>query len=103
MNLGSLKNKHKGADIWVIASGASMDYISPKFFHGKITIGVNRVNRKYDCTYIVGKDCVGFEELREFQKSSEIITAETRRSLRTNGGAHTSSPTTETSSMKSQI
>ena len=31
-----LKDIHKGQDIYVIASGASMDYVDPSFFEGKI-------------------------------------------------------------------
>ena len=33
-----LKDIHKHRDIYVIASGASMDYVDPSFFEGKITI-----------------------------------------------------------------
>ena len=55
-----LKNKHKGQDIWVIAAGASMNYIDPSFFENKITIGINRVCMKYDCDYLVAKDGRGF-------------------------------------------
>ena len=71
--LAELKNVHAGEDIWVVASGASMDYVDPVFFANKITVGVNRVNRKFDCTYIVAKDADGFEELLRFKKNARFV------------------------------
>ena len=50
-----LKNTHKDEDIWVIGAGASMNYIDPSFFEGKLVIGVNRVCRFFRCDYIVSK------------------------------------------------
>lgn len=40
-------------DIWVIGSGASMDYVSPRFFDNKITVGINKVYKKFKCNYVV--------------------------------------------------
>ena len=51
-----LKDKHLDEDIYIIASGASMDYIHPTFFDGKTVIGINQVYKKYDCTYLVRKE-----------------------------------------------
>ncbi len=48
-----LKNKHKGQDIYVLGAGASMNYIDPKFFDNKITVGVNMMYQIFPCTYIV--------------------------------------------------
>jgi len=45
-SLAELKNRHAGADIWLIAAGASMDFVDPDFFDGKITVGVNAVHRR---------------------------------------------------------
>lgn len=72
-SLRDLKDRHKGADIWVIASGASLDFVDPDFFEGKVTVGVNRVNRKFNCNYIVAKDANGFEELLRYRKQSQFI------------------------------
>jgi hypothetical protein len=56
-----LKDIHKGQDIYVIASGASMDYVDPSFFEGKITIGLNQTFSKYKyCTYYLRKDGRGW-------------------------------------------
>ena len=41
-----LKDKHKGEDIYVIASGKSIDFIDDSFFDGKILIGVNQAYKK---------------------------------------------------------
>lgn len=51
-----LKNSHFGEDIYVIASGASLDHIDPSFFDKKTTIGVNQAYRKFKCNYIVRKE-----------------------------------------------
>lgn len=68
-----LKDIHKGEDVWVIASGPSMNFIAPEFFANKISIGVNRVNIKFDCDYVVTKDPDGLDELEGHQKRSNLI------------------------------
>ena len=50
------KNKYKGQDIYVIASGKSLDFIEPDFFENKITIGINQVYKKINTTYLVRKE-----------------------------------------------
>jgi hypothetical protein len=55
-NISELKNIHSGQDIYVIASGASLNYISPSFFENKITVGINQVYRKFKCSYLVRKE-----------------------------------------------
>jgi hypothetical protein len=71
-NFNTLKNIHKNEDIWVLASGPSLNFISKDFFVNKITIGVNRVSNKIPCKYIVSKDARGVSELIE-NTNSEII------------------------------
>ena len=69
-----LKDKHKGEDIWVIAAGPSMNYVSPSFFDNKVTIGVNRVCQKFDCDYLVAKDGRGFSIIKEsISNKSKIV------------------------------
>jgi hypothetical protein len=51
----ALKNAHPGKDIYIIAAGASMDYLPPSFFDGKIVINVNATYRYYPGKYIVRK------------------------------------------------
>lgn len=72
-SITELKNAHQGQDLWVIAAGASMDYVDPAFFEGKVTIGVNRVNRRFDCDYILAKDSRGFDELMQFRKRAQFV------------------------------
>jgi hypothetical protein len=62
-NIVEFKDCHLGKDIWVVASGPSMNYINPEFFTNKITIGVNRVCMKFDCDYLVAKDGRGFSAI----------------------------------------
>lgn len=51
-----LKDKHKGEDIYIIASGKSIDFIDDSFFDGKILIGVNQAYKKIWCDYLVRKE-----------------------------------------------
>lgn len=61
--INELKNKHKDEDIWVIAAGPSLNYVNSSFFENKITIGVNRICKFFDCDYIVAKDGRGFSDI----------------------------------------
>ena len=50
------KDIHKGQDIYILASGASFDYIDKTFFENKITIGINEIYKLYPPTYLIRKD-----------------------------------------------
>jgi hypothetical protein len=56
-NILSLRNKHKGKDVYVLGSGGSLNFIDPKFFYKKITVCVNEVGETYLPTtkYVVTK------------------------------------------------
>lgn len=56
MNLEHFKNKHQESDIYVLASGKSIDFIDNSFFYNKIIIGTNQVYKKYKCKYLVRKE-----------------------------------------------
>ena len=78
-----LKDTHKGEDIWVIAAGASMDYVYSSFFEGKTVIGCNRVDKKFPCTYTIHKELATLKSsviphIKEFKKDSKLILAECR-------------------------
>jgi hypothetical protein len=72
--ISKLKNIHSGSDIYIIASGASLNYISPSFFDNKITIGVNQVYRKFKCKYIVRKEVSHLVE--SIQTGAKVICSE---------------------------
>lgn len=55
-HISELKGIHRGSDIYVIASGPSVDFIDPNFFKNKITVGVNQAFKKVKCDYIVRKE-----------------------------------------------
>lgn len=57
-----LKNIHKGKEIWVVCSGSSLNHVAPRFFSGRITIGVNDVWKKFPCTYYIRKDELHIED-----------------------------------------
>ena len=50
------RNKHKGETIYVIGSGKSLDFVSPKLFQNEITIGVNQVYKRIPTTYLLRKE-----------------------------------------------
>lgn len=52
-HLQLLHQRHKGEDIYVIGSGASLNYLQPSFFENKIVVGVNLAYRFFPCTYVV--------------------------------------------------
>lgn len=52
----SFRDRHAGEDAWVIGSGATLDYLDPAFFEGRLTIGINEVALRWTpTTYIVTK------------------------------------------------
>ena len=56
MKFDQYRNIHLGKDIYVLASGKSLDFIPNDFFIGKITIGINQIFKKIKNTYLVYKD-----------------------------------------------
>ena len=56
-NIISLKDLHKGEDIYVLGSGTTLDFIDKDFFNNKITVSVNNVGVVYLPTtqYVVTK------------------------------------------------
>jgi hypothetical protein len=55
-SITDFKNKHLNSDIYVLASGKSMDYYPKNFFNDKITIGVNQIHNVINCSYTVRKE-----------------------------------------------
>lgn len=51
-----LKDRHRGADVYVLGSAASMAHFDPEFFRGRLVIGCNWVFRDFPCTYAVWKE-----------------------------------------------
>jgi len=45
--VSELKNKHKDKDIYVLGSGATLNFIDKEFFKDKITVSVNEVGSVY--------------------------------------------------------
>lgn len=62
-NIRELQGRHHGEMIYVIASGASMDFFYPPMFANLVTIGVNQVHRKFPCTYVVSHHPQGCQEI----------------------------------------
>ena len=55
--LRALEGRHAGADVYVLGSGGTLGFVDPAFFRGRVTVGVNQVNRHVRAlTYLVRKD-----------------------------------------------
>jgi hypothetical protein len=74
------KQAHVGKDMYVIAGGASLNYVNPNFFDDKITIGLNQSFSKFKhCTYYLKKDGAEWQgrnivtHVREVSPESKII------------------------------
>ena len=52
----NFKDIHKDNDIYVVAAGKSLDFVSNDFFNNKITIGINQIYKKFTTTYLVRKE-----------------------------------------------
>lgn len=61
--LNKFKNIHKDKDIYIIASGKSLDFVDNSFFDNKITIGINQVFKKITTTYLVRKELKLLDEI----------------------------------------
>lgn len=51
-----LRDIYAGEDVWVLASGASMGHVDPKFFEGKRVLGLNLTYRHFPCSMVYGQD-----------------------------------------------
>ena len=80
-----MKNIHKNKDVYVLGSGASLNFIDPKFFHKKITVCVNEVGETYLPTtkYVVTK--YHPEAIKFAQQMPNVNVVVSRGSL---GGPH---------------
>ena len=64
------KNIHKDKDIYILASGKSVDFIDNSFFNNKIIIGVNQAFKKINCTYLLRKEGQLLEEIINKNKNT---------------------------------
>lgn len=60
--LTSLHGAHAGEDVFVLASGPSMDYLPSGLFTGRCVVGVNELWRDFPVTYAVRKEHAGAQE-----------------------------------------
>jgi hypothetical protein len=63
LDLHSFKNKHINEDIYILASGKSVDFIDNSFFKNKIVIGINQSYKKVHCSYLVRKERAMLKEV----------------------------------------
>lgn len=71
-DISQFKDCCKGAEIWVIGSGATMKHIKPYFFSGKITIAMNEVGLFFPASYVV---CHHFESIYPNIEKGNIVIA----------------------------
>ena len=73
MQLHKFKDIHKDNDIYILASGKSVDFIENCFFKGKIVIGINQVYKKIPCKYLVRKEHQLVENVLSDPRNSDSI------------------------------
>lgn len=57
------KDIHKGQDIYILASGKSVDFLPKSFLHNKLVIGINQSYKFYPTQYLVRKECAHIEKV----------------------------------------
>lgn len=70
IDLSKYKNIHKDEDIYVLASGKSVDFIDNTFFENKIVIGINQAFKKVECQYLLRKEHELIEEIININPNS---------------------------------
>lgn len=74
LSIKQFKNKYEGSTIYVIASGATCDYIDQSFFEDKITVGVNQVHKKFKTNFLVRKELKFIHKImKEKHKNTKLI------------------------------
>jgi len=68
-----LKDIEKGKDIYVLGSGATLNFIPKSFFDGKVTIGSGDIYRYIPCKYYVRKEYGGFPKAYELSDGGTWI------------------------------
>jgi|TARA_B110000046_G_C12784282_1_gene310354 hypothetical protein len=72
--LKEFKDIHKDEDIYILASGKSVDFIDSSFFNNKIVIGINQVYKKTFCKYLLRKEAELIKEcIQQSPKSTFFI------------------------------
>lgn len=56
IEIKNFKNKHKNQDIYILASGKSLDFFNLDFFNDKISIGINQIYKIVDTNYLIRKE-----------------------------------------------
>lgn len=73
LDLIDFYNIHKKKDIYILASGKSLDFIDNSFFDNKICIGVNQIYKKIIPQYLVRKENALLTKIINNNKLSNII------------------------------
>lgn len=81
IELISLKDKHKGEDIYVFGSGPSCDFIDSSFVENKITVGTNQTWKKYNTNYLVRKEHKLLQETLDNFKGITLVSLGNRGEL----------------------
>ena len=67
------KNIHPNSDIYIIASGKSLDFLDKSFFDNKITIGINQSYKYCLPKYLVRKEHKFIDDVLKDTKKSNVI------------------------------
>lgn len=93
-NIEALKNQHKGETLWIVGSGASLNFVSRSFFIDKTTVLVNETYRDLtvltDVNGLGGAQTYAFAHHRETAQEAidlgfQVVAAEYNRCDRADG------------------
>ena len=71
--LKEFKDIHKDSDIYILASGKSIDFIDNSYFKNKIVIGINQAYKKIPCQYLVRKESFYAKTILEENSDSVVF------------------------------
>jgi hypothetical protein len=66
-------NIHEKQDLYIIASGKSLDFFNLNFFENKISIGVNLVYKKIKTNYLLIKEFALLENCIKFLQNDQVL------------------------------
>jgi len=66
-------NIHQGLDIYIVASGKSLDFFDLTFLENKISIGINQIYKKIKTNYLIIKDLFAIKKCIKFLKDDQFL------------------------------
>lgn len=75
ISIRSLVNVYPGSTIYVIGSGASLNFVPKEFFHDKICVGINETFRDFPLRFLISHHHENLQEAID-SNNAAVVTAE---------------------------